>query len=280
MAQRGRLYVQMGRFKEAETDFDTALTAEPMLEAALLGKAHVCVLTDRIAPAMAACKRVLEHNPASEIALAWLGACFARQGDTAAAIQHFAAGVVFAAAAGELLPDIKHRQSVWAVVLGGAAGILLMLLIKRLGEKAKGTLGLVIMVAVDIFIDGLVLGIGFAAGAKQGFLLTVALTIEVLFLGLSLTGELSEAIRQPMKVLAVVSGLAVLLPIGAAVGIPVSHLPNFWVAAFFSFGLIALLYLVTEELLVEAHSAPEKPWVTSLFFVGFLLILLLDELAG
>ncbi|MDU2925838.1 transporter, partial [Bradyrhizobium sp.] len=156
----------------------------------------------------------------------------------------------------------------------------LMLLIKRLGEKAKGTLGLVIMVAVDIFIDGLVLGIGFAAGAKQGFLLTVALTIEVLFLGLSLTGELSEAIRQPMKVLAVVSGLAVLLPIGAAVGIPVSHLPNFWVAAFFSFGLIALLYLVTEELLVEAHSAPEKPWVTSLFFVGFLLILLLDELAG
>jgi ZIP family zinc transporter len=197
----------------------------------------------------------------------------------AAAMQHFAAGVVFAAA-GELLPDIKHRQSVWAVILGGAAGIVLMLVIKRLGEASKGTLGLVIMVAIDVFIDGLVLGIGFAAGAKQGFLLTVALTTEVLFLGLSLTGELSESIRQPAKVLAIIAGLAVLLPIGTAVGIPVSHLPNFWIAAFFSFGLIALLYLVTEELLVEAHTAPEKPWVTSLFFVGFLLILLLEELAG
>ena len=196
------------------------------------------------------------------------------------AIQHFAAGVVFAAAAGELLPDIKHRQSAWAVILGGAVGIVLMLLIKRLGETSKGTLGLVVMVAIDIFIDGLVLGIGFAAGAKQGFLLTVALTIEVLFLGLSLTGELSETIRKPAKVLAVVAGLAVLLPIGAAIGIPVSHLPNFWIAAFFSFGLVALLYLVTEELLVEAHAGPEKPWVTSLFFVGFLLILLLDELSG
>lgn len=198
----------------------------------------------------------------------------------ASAIQHFAAGVVFAAAAGELLPDIKHRQSAWAVILGGAAGVLLMLLIKRLGENSKGTLGLVVMVAVDIFIDGLVLGIGFAAGAKQGLLLTVALTIEVLFLGLSLTGELSGSIRQPAKVLAIVAGLAILLPVGAAIGIPVSHLPNFWIAAFFSFGLVALLYLVTEGLLVEAHSAPEKPWVTSLFFVGFLLILLLDELAG
>lgn len=198
----------------------------------------------------------------------------------ASGIQHFAAGVVFAAAAGELLPDIKHRQSVWAVILGGAAGVLLMLFIKRLGERTKGTSGLIVMVALDIFIDGLVLGIGFAAGAKQGFLLTVALTTEVLFLGLSLTGELSETIRQPAKVLAIIAGLAALLPIGAAVGIPVSHLSNFWIAAFFSFGLIALLYLVTEELLVEAHSAPEKPWVTSLFFVGFLLILLLDEVAA
>ncbi|MGH6753791.1 MAG: ZIP family metal transporter, partial [Bradyrhizobium sp.] len=173
----------------------------------------------------------------------------------AGAIQHFAAGVVFAAAAGELLPDIKHRQSVWAVILGGAAGILLMLLIKRLGETSKGTAGLVVMVAVDIFIDGLVLGIGFAAGAKQGFLLTVALTIEVLFLGLSVTGVLAESIRQPARVLAIVAGLAILLPVGAAFGIPVSYLPNFWIAAFFSFGLVALLYLVTEELLVEAHTA-------------------------
>lgn len=76
--------------------------------------------------------------------------------------------MVFTAAAGELLPDIKHHQSAWAVFLGGA-GIVLMLLIKRLGETTKGTSGLIVMVAVDIFIDGLVLGIGFAAGAKQGF---------------------------------------------------------------------------------------------------------------
>lgn len=198
----------------------------------------------------------------------------------AAAIQHFAAGVVFAAAAGELLPDIKHRQSVWAVIIGGGAGIILMLLVKRLGETSKGTVGLVVMVAIDIFIDGLVLGIGFAAGAKQGFLLTVALTIEVLFLGLSLTGELSQTIGKPAKVLAVVAAIAVLLPIGALAGLPVGLLPNFWIAAFFSFGLVALLYLVTEELLVEAHSVPERPWVTSMFFIGFLLILLLDELAG
>jgi ZIP family zinc transporter len=49
---------------------------------------------------------------------------------------------------------------------------------------------------------------------------------------------------------------------------------------FLAFGLIALLYLVTEELLVEAHESEDRPWVTAMFFVGFLLLLLLDELVG
>ena len=44
-------------------------------------------------------------------------------------------------------------------------------------------------VGIDILIDGLVLGIGFAAGAKQGLLLTGALTLEVLFLGLALASS-------------------------------------------------------------------------------------------
>ncbi|MGJ4932463.1 tetratricopeptide repeat protein [Bradyrhizobium sp. HKCCYLS2038] len=89
IAQRGRLYVQMGRFAEAEADFEAALAIDSRLESALLGKAHVGVLTERIAPAMLACKRVLEQNPNSEVALIWLGACLAKQGDTATAIQHF-----------------------------------------------------------------------------------------------------------------------------------------------------------------------------------------------
>ena len=42
-----------------------------------------------------------------------------------------------------------------------------------------------------------------------------------------------------------------------------------------SFGLAALLFLVTEELLVEAHEEAETPLLTATFFGGFLLFLLL-----
>ena len=45
------------------------------------------------------------------------------------AVQHLAAGVVFAAAAGEILPDVKHGGSLLAVIVGALTGIAAMLLL-------------------------------------------------------------------------------------------------------------------------------------------------------
>lgn len=41
-------------------------------------------------------------------------------------------------------------------------------------------------------------------------------------------------------------------------------------AAVLAFGSAALLYLVTEELLVEAHDTPDGPIHVTMFFVGFI----------
>jgi hypothetical protein len=51
-------------------------------------------------------------------------------------------------------------------------------------------------------------------------------------------------------------------------------------AGLIAFGIAALLYLVTEELLLEAHHGAGDEhcwWVDSFFFVGFLGSLLLDK---
>ncbi|MGB7421450.1 ZIP family metal transporter [Comamonas flocculans] len=196
------------------------------------------------------------------------------------AIQHFAAGVVFAAAAGEVLPDIMHRGSPWATLIGGTVGVATMLLVKQLEAWAKGPTGLLTAIGIDILIDGLVLGIGFAAGPKVGLLLTIALTIEVLFLGLTVATKLGESVRSRAKIVGITTALVFLLPIGALLGAPVAFLPSPVLTGFFAFGLIALLYLVTEELLIEAHETPDRPWVTAMFFAGFLALLLLEEAIG
>ena len=196
------------------------------------------------------------------------------------AIQHFAAGVVFAAAAGEILPDLKHAGSPGATLIGGALGVAAMLGVRSLERRVKGPLGLMSVTGIDILVDGLVLGIAFAAGAKAGILLTVALTIEVLFLGLTVANELGESGTSKGRVIGLTAGLVLLLPLGALLGGPVGALPATVQGGFLAFGMIALLYLVTEELLVEAHETEDRPWVTAMFFAGFLLLLLLDEMVG
>ena len=42
----------------------------------------------------------------------------------------------------------------------------------------------------------------------------------------------------------------------------------------------ALLYLVTEELLVEAHEEPETPVLTGTFFLGFVVLLVIEMIAA
>lgn len=164
-------------------------------------------------------------------------------------VQHFAAGLVFAAAASEILPDLKHQGAAIPVVVGGAIGVLVMLGVKKLGERTIGPFGSVAITSVDILVDGLVLGTGFAAGAKQGLLLTIALTIEILFLGLSMSLKLRQAIASRGRVVAVTAGAGLLLPLGIVAGQPVSTLPAPYLTGVFAFSLIALLYLVVEELL-------------------------------
>jgi len=197
-----------------------------------------------------------------------------------AAVQHLAAGVVFAAAAVEILPKIVHQASPVATIAGGALGVAVMLGIKAFEDRAQGPLAMLGAIGIDLLIDGLVLGLAFIAGAKAGLLLALALTLEVLFLGVTVTAELGETVKSRAKVVLVTTGLGLLLPAGVLLAAPIATFPPVTIAAFLSFGLMALLYLVTEELLVEAHEKPDSPLISAMFFVGFLALLVLEELVG
>jgi zinc transporter ZupT len=60
-------------------------------------------------------------------------------------------------------------------------------------------------------------------------------------------------------------------------GIALGRVPGLKVTL--TFGCAALLYLVTEELLVEAHEVPETALSTAMFFASFLLLLVIDMLS-
>lgn len=196
---------------------------------------------------------------------------------------------MFAAVAVELLPGILHERNPVAMTIGFAAGVTLMLGVRHFTEAKTGRervsaagppTGLVATVGIDLAVDGLLLGVGFAAGAKTGVLLTVALTVEILFLGLSAAAALSRAGVGRGRVVRTTLVLALVLAAGAAAGVILLRgLSGFALEAVLSFGAAALLYLVTEELLVEAHATPETPLLAATFFVGFLALLLVEMVA-
>jgi ZIP family zinc transporter len=207
-------------------------------------------------------------------------------------ILHFAAGVVFSVVAVELLPDIVKEHKPLEVALGFGGGVAAMLGLRAWMSRMEGVperaavtrvvpsqvlpLGLLFGIAVDLIVDGLLLGVGFAAGQKEGMLLAFALTAEVLALGLATSAQLRREGCVVLRVLAVLGALSLSFLIGAIGGATLlSNLSGEMLELVLSFGLAALLFLVTEELLVEAHEEAETPALTASFFGGFLLFLLL-----
>lgn len=201
------------------------------------------------------------------------------------AIQHFAAGTVFSVLAVELLPDLMHRRMPWPTLIGFSLGVALMLTLKWMGEKSAGaedarnTKGLMLAMGIDVGLDGALIGLSFAAGEKQGLLLTVGLVLEVFFLGVSCATSLRSAGQERMRIARAAALLGILLFVGAGAGaLVLNSVQPAYVDALLAFGVAALLYLVTEELLVEAHEQVETPVQTAMFFLGFIVLFMIDML--
>lgn len=208
------------------------------------------------------------------------------------AVQHFAAGVVFSAAAGEVLPELKAQGHLMAVVVGFCGGVAVLLGLQWLERRAdlrqasSGKVGLpvglIAAVAVDLLIDGILVGLGATLGSKQGVVLTVALTLEVGFLALAVTAELSSTAGSRWRAAGISGALAVAVILGAVIAVvALADAPQYAVAAVLAAGIAALLFLVTEELITEAHDATtDTPVLTALFFAGFLSLYALEGIGG
>ncbi len=196
-------------------------------------------------------------------------------------VQHFAAGVVFAAVALELLPELVTNMQLLPLIIGFSSGVALMLVVRWGSEKLEGGQGsgsLVIAAGVDVFIDGLLMGVSFDVGIKEGIIITVALSIELLFLALSVSSNLANEGKSKLRIIATAIILSLLVLIGATLGGTILQgIHGSALEGIIAFAVAALLYLVTEELLVEAHKGEQdSAFSTTMFFVGFLIVIILE----
>ena len=194
-------------------------------------------------------------------------------------IQHYAAGVVLAALAVELLPEIGREHAPGVVLIAFfALGSLMMYGLKlwtmrlehraSLSEATSGlSTGLLLATFIDVATDGFIIGAGFAAGGETGTILALGLSVELLFLGLALATEATAGWR----IVAISGALGGTVLVFALIGnVLLTGASHTLIGGMLAFSAAALLYLVTEELLMEAHKVEEKPFSTLVLFGGFL----------
>jgi len=198
---------------------------------------------------------------------------------TRSLIQHFAAGVVLAALAVELLPEIEREHAPGLVLAAAfALGSLFMYGLKLWTLKIEhqaalsgassglGT-GLLLATFIDVAVDGFIIGAGFAAGGETGTILALGLSVELLFLGLALASEATAG----WHIIGISGALgATVLSFSLIGNVLLSGASPSVIGGALAFSAAALLYLVTEELLMEAHTVEEKPVSTLVLFSGFL----------
>ncbi len=189
----------------------------------------------------------------------------------------------------ELLPQITHTHHAlpW-IIVGFVLGVIVMLGVRQLDRRAEaraGTekawpVGLIAGAVVDQLVSRVVLGIGIAAGQNLGALLSFSMAVENLSFGLTITTLLGSAGATRGQMVGTTAGLGLLFIIITALSEAVlGGLPAGPIALLLSFGSAALLFVVTEQLLVEAHDVRKARHLASAFFVGFLLLLVLGMLS-
>ena len=141
---------------------------------------------------------------------------------------------------------------------------------------------LLIAVSIDSFMDGLLIGLVTAAGGNAGPMLSVSLSVEMSFLGLTLATAL-QGVAKTKSIPAAILGPAILVGaagLGGAIASILEHNPVFFVGLI-SFGTSALLFMVAEELLLEAHEGGGHIWWVDLqLYVGFFLSIMMDKFTG
>ncbi len=237
-------------------------------------------------------------------------AAFATRGQTSTLtsyVQHFAAGLIIAAATLDLLPEALDLGGDMPLIIGFVLGTTFMLtlraLLTRFGhghshdaehdhepapedvhDHAVGrtevtagvNLRLAIALAVVVLIDGAIIGVALSAGGAAALLIAIALSIELLFVAASTAGSTRARGGSVATAVGVSALVAVMMPVGAVLGALVfAGVSAPLLVAGLAFGAAALLFTAVAELLVEAYEIKESTGTIAMAAAGFLLFLIL-----
>lgn len=205
-------------------------------------------------------------------------------------VAHLVGGLVFGMAAADLMPAASRSGHPLGLVIGFCLGFSLLIVVNAvLDVPEEGTeenitrpIPMILLpFLIDSLIDGLVVGISPDTGEGSWIIpLAVALEMGLATLGLSTLlrrngGRWLSTFAGGMMSLLYLAGLLIS-------SILTNHLQGEALTGMLAFGTAALIYLVVEEVMKEAHASGEddSSIVNLAFFMGLLMVWLRVSLSN
>ncbi|MHA1779702.1 MAG: ZIP family metal transporter [Candidatus Thorarchaeota archaeon] len=208
----------------------------------------------------------------------------------------FAGGVMLAASAFSLLvPALEHPLGgVWVVSIGFIVGGLFVHLVDRYvphEHLMKGPEGpsstmsrtwlLVIAITIHNFPEGLAVGVAFGSeSVGTGMAIAIAIGLQNIPEGLAVAAPLVRQGYSRTKAVGIGLLTGLVEPLGGVVGVSVVTIAQFLLPYGLAFAAGAMIFVVSDEMIPESHSGGFERYATMGLMIGFLVMMILDNIFG
>jgi ZIP family zinc transporter len=139
----------------------------------------------------------------------------------------------------------------------------------------------IIAITIHNFPEGMSVGVSFGSGEmKNGIVLAVAIALQNLPEGLAVALPLVGLGYNKWKAVGIATITGLVEPVGGLLGITMVTVfqPILPIAMGFAAG--AMLFVISEEMIPETHSDGRSRYATFALMVGFIIMMILDNMLG
>jgi len=210
-----------------------------------------------------------------------------------------AAGVMLAATAFSLLvPGIEYGNEIWPgkglwiVSAGMIIGALFLHLADNhlphlhfdsIPDANKESLQkiwlFIIAITIHNFPEGMTVGVSFGAGdMKNGIVLAIAIALQNIPEGLAVALPLVGLGYNKWKAVGIATLTGLVEPVGGLLGVTMVTVFSSILPIAMGFAAGAMLFVISEEIIPETHSKGRSRYATFSLMIGFIIMMILDNL--
>ncbi|MGB7297380.1 MAG: ZIP family metal transporter [Candidatus Aminicenantales bacterium] len=204
----------------------------------------------------------------------------------------FAAGVMLAASSFSLIVPAIEAGGVWRTVLGIVLGSLFLIIAERLTPHLHRVTGIkgpathlsglwlfILAITIHNFPEGMAVGVGFGDGnIRAGTVLAIGIGLQNVPEGLAVALPLLREGSTKLKAFLVALLTGLVEPVGGLLGISVVSIGKFLLPYGLAFAAGAMLFVISEEIIPETHSRGNDREATFGIILGFIVMMVLDNL--